>query len=65
VDGQTTDSAASATAIFSGVKTNIYTLGFDSSIVYQDPDSEKTAKKIETILEWAQKAGKETGQNFV
>ena len=50
--------------MFTGIKTNIYTLGFDSSIVYQDPVSEKSAKKIDSVLKWAQDAGKETGQVF-
>jgi hypothetical protein len=47
-----------------GIKTNIYTLGFDSTIVYQDVHSEQTASKVETILDWAQEAGKDTGQVF-
>ena len=36
-------------------------MGFDSSIVYQDVHSEQTAAKVETILDWAQNAGKDTG----
>ena len=61
VDAQTTDSAASATAMFSGSKTNTNTLGFDSSIVYQNPESEKSARKVDSVLKWAQDAGKDTG----
>jgi hypothetical protein len=38
------------------------TIGFDSTIVYQDYNSEKTATKVETILDWAQQAGKDTGK---
>ena len=63
-DSQTADSASTATALFSGIKTNINTLGFDCLIEYNDPTSEFRANKVETILQWAQDAGKETGQVF-
>ena len=61
VDAQTPDSASTATALFSGVKTDINTLGFDNSIVYKNADLEQTAYKVKTILTWAQEAGKDTG----
>ena len=32
IDRQTTDSAASASAMFTGVKTNAYTVGYDHKI---------------------------------
>jgi hypothetical protein len=48
--------------MFSGVKTNYETLGFDNSIVSDDPYSELEATKVETILKWAQDAGMDTGQ---
>ena len=58
---QTPDSASTASAMFSGVKTNYETFGFDNSIVNDDPFSESTATKVETILKWAQDAGMDTG----
>lgn len=61
VNTQTPDSASTASAIFSGIKTNYETLGFDNSIVYEDPYSELDARKVDTILTWAQEAGMETG----
>ncbi len=64
VNSQTADSASTATALFSGIKTNINTLGFDSGIVYDDPASELTANKVETILTWAQNAGMDTGKDW-
>jgi len=60
-DSQTSDSASTATALFSGIKTNINTLGFDNLIEYDDPTSELRANKVETILTWAQNAGMDTG----
>jgi hypothetical protein len=51
--------------MFSGVKTNYETLGFDNSIVNDDPYSELEATKVETILKWAQDAGMDTGQLHV
>ena len=39
VDYQTTDSAASASAMFSGVKARSYTLGYDCGVSYYSVDS--------------------------
>lgn len=61
VDCQTSDSASTASAMFSGVKTNYYTIGFDNTIVNEDPYSEHNATKVETIMKWAQDQGKDTG----
>ena len=58
---QTADSASTATAIFSGIKTIYDTLGFDSSIIYDNATSMVTANKVATILSWAQDVGKDTG----
>jgi len=55
------DSAATATAIFSGAKTEGYTLGFDSHIRYDDAASTEYSEPLETILDWAQAAGMKTG----
>ncbi len=58
---QVSDSAATATALFSGVKTSGYTLGYDSSIDSGDPSSALNATEVVTVLTWAQEAGKSTG----
>jgi alkaline phosphatase len=58
---QTPDSAATASALFSGVKTQSTTMGFDSSIVPKDASSMLTATQVETVLTWAQEAHKKTG----
>ena len=65
VDRQTPDSAATATALFSGVKTNFHTLGYDSNIRKGSAESIKTAKKLDTILDWGQAAGKRTGKKSI
>ena len=61
VDRQTPDSASTASAIYSGVKTNYYTFGFDNSIKMGNSTSQKSATRVETIMQWAQDAGKDTG----
>ena len=61
IDHQTPDSASTASAIYSGVKTKSRTFGFDSSIQHSDPSTEKTAKKVKGILAWAQEADMDTG----
>ena len=61
MDAQTPDSSSTATAIFTGVKTDINTLGFDNSVVNGSVASESTAHKVESIMAWAQEAGKDTG----
>ena len=55
------DSAATAFAMFSGVKTNYYTMGYDSSIKKGDPGSMSNAQEVKTVLEWAQDEGMKTG----
>ena len=55
------DSASTATAMFSGVKTYSWTLGYDSQILPEDPESVKDATQLPTILDWAQAGGKKTG----
>jgi alkaline phosphatase len=60
-DDQTADSPAAATALFAGAKTITATVGYDSSIDKDDPQSMCTAREVTTILEWAQDAGKSTG----
>ena len=62
VNEQTPDSASTATAIYSGIKTLSDTLGFDSSIIYDNATSMLIANKVETIFTWAQEAGKDTGK---
>ena len=47
--------------MFTGVKTNSHTLGFDHGIVLDDVNSEATATKVKSIIHHAQEAGKDTG----
>jgi len=61
VDRQTPDSAQTASAIYSGVKSNYHTLGFDNSIIYGNATSQDQANKVDTILKWAQDKSKSTG----
>ncbi len=61
MDYQTPDSAGTANALFSGVKTTYKTMGFDSSIVHKSPSSHLKAREVTTLLQWAQEAGKRTG----
>ncbi|EDW39207.1 GL13536 [Drosophila persimilis] len=57
VDKQVPDSAGTATALFTGIKTHYGAIGVDAT------RSKVDAKlgRIETIMEWAQKEGKRTG----
>ena len=61
VDFQVADGASAATALFSGVKTKRATVGYDYQIDNSDPNSIVNATELETILDWAQAAGKSTG----
>lgn len=62
VDKQVPDSASTATAYLSGVKTNYYTLGVDASATYQDCNSITEDNKVYSIVKWAQDAKKRTGE---
>jgi alkaline phosphatase len=55
------DSAATASAMYTGQKTTFYTMGYNSSVVIGRPDSTGDAAALETVLDWAQQAGKKTG----
>ena len=55
------DSASTAFAMYSGVKTTGYTMGYDNSITYMDLSSVANATEVTTVLDWAQEAGKRTG----
>jgi len=58
IDAQTSDSAGTATAYLTGVKTRIGVIGLDGRAI--DCKSLPTSK-LESILEWAHYAGKSTG----
>ena len=47
--------------MFTGVKTNSGTLGFDANIVENDANSVRNATEVESIMLHAQRAGKDTG----
>lgn len=61
-DSQVADSACSATAYLSGVKTNIDTIGLDANVIYNDCSTQNNeANKVQSVFSWAQAAGKGTG----
>lgn len=51
--------------MFSGIKTNYYTMGYDSSIDHHDVESMWTAREVTTMLTWAQEAGMDTGRMYI
>merc|ERR1712013_942832 len=57
-DYMVSDSASTAFAMYSGVKTAGYTMGFDNTIKRLDLSSEEAATEVDTVLDWAQQAGK-------
>lgn len=62
MDKQVPDSASTATAYLSGIKTNYYTVGVDASAIYQDCNSVTEENKVYSIVKWAQDADKRTGE---
>ena len=62
MDRQVPDSAATASALFTGVKTNFKTVGFDSSVEYNSLESALKARKVDSVLKWAQQSGMRTGK---
>ena len=58
MDRQTPDSAGTATAIMSGVKTNYKTIGLDPSAEVNDCEGSES-KRINSMLDWAMESGKE------
>ncbi|XP_033336693.2 alkaline phosphatase [Megalopta genalis] len=59
---QVPDSASTATAMFGGVKTNYEVVGVDSNVPLGDCAASMNASyHVESIVSWAQKAGKSTG----
>ncbi|XP_031621128.1 alkaline phosphatase-like [Contarinia nasturtii] len=61
-DHQVCDSASTATALFCGIKTNYETSGVDSSVKLGDCSASlNQSSHVDSILKWAQDAGKATG----
>ena len=56
MDKQTSDSAATATALMCGVKTNFGTVGVDASVT-RGNCSAVTGHQLTSILHWAQDEG--------
>ena len=48
------DSSSTAFAMYSGVKTTGYTMGFDNTIGYMKLETVENATRPTTILDWAQ-----------
>ncbi|XP_044016281.1 alkaline phosphatase 4-like [Aphidius gifuensis] len=62
VDKQVPDSAATATAIFSGVKNRYKVIGLDGKAVLDTCDkSTIEERKLTTVADWAQATGMDTG----
>ncbi|KAK2718964.1 alkaline phosphatase-like isoform X2 [Artemia franciscana] len=62
VDRQVPDSGATATAFFSGIKTNFYTLGMNSLAKFNTCNVEIGKKAhVKSVLQWAQDSGRDTG----
>lgn len=62
VDKQVPDSACTATACLSGVKTNFRGIGVSAQVKSNDCEAAKIkANQPSSILKWAQEAGKGTG----
>ncbi|CAG7720117.1 unnamed protein product [Allacma fusca] len=61
-DSQTADSACSATAYLTGVKANIYTIGVKPTVNLGNCEAQmNVTNQVESVLAWAQAAGKSTG----
>ncbi|XP_015126542.1 alkaline phosphatase 4 isoform X1 [Diachasma alloeum] len=62
VDKQVPDSAGTATAIFSGVKSRYKVIGLDAKASYNSCDATvNEARKLTTLADWAQATGMDTG----
>ncbi|XP_053649511.2 alkaline phosphatase isoform X3 [Cherax quadricarinatus] len=62
LDKQVPDSANTATAYLTGVKANYETLGVNGRVKVKDCDASLIPEnRLDTILNWAQDAGKDTG----
>lgn len=62
VDQQVPDSAATATAILCGVKTNFYTLGVNANVRLNDTNCQRIQQNhVHSIIKQAVDAGKSTG----
>lgn len=62
IDQQVPDSAATATAILTGVKTNFYTLGVNANVRLNDTNCQRIQQnQVHSIIKQAIEAGKSTG----
>ena len=66
MDKQVADSAGSATAYLTGVKGRYGTLGLDVTAPYNICRSDLGTKpNVDSVIKWAQDAGKATGKNVI
>ncbi|RMZ99235.1 alkaline phosphatase-like [Brachionus plicatilis] len=61
IDSQTTDSAATATAYLTGVKTRVGMIGLSGQAKIRECSPELENYKVKSILKWAKEAGKSVG----
>lgn len=60
------DSCSAATALFCGIKTNEDIVGLDATVAVNDCDlSLEKETQLESMISWAQKAGKATGKTIL
>lgn len=60
---QVPDSASTATALFSGVKTNYKVVGVDANVQLNDCEASLVKDhQVQSIIGWAQAVGKDTGR---
>ena len=65
MDKQVPDSAGTATAIFSGVKTKYRMVGLDARAQVSKCDEQiNELSKLTTVADWAQQSGMDTGKSF-
>jgi alkaline phosphatase len=55
-DNQVADSASTATAIYSGIKTSFFTIGLSNPAPLA-----RESERLKNIIDWAQEKGKKTG----
>lgn len=66
IDKKVPDAAATGTALFTGVKTRNEIIGLDSRVRKGDcMGSLSASARVSSIMQWAQDAGKHTGNLYI
>ena len=64
LDKHVPDSASTANALFSGVKTNFEVIGYNGRVRPGEAENAAKENELATLLDWAQEKGMETGKVF-